>query len=107
MRPGKKPAKIPLYVQSIMDENDELKKEIRRLNEKLSYTSSPQDTLKYSLLGEIVHLRRMMEYDGDLLKEQKMLTEKQKVRADKAERELFNLKKWMSIKGIDIKDNYE
>jgi hypothetical protein len=49
----------------------------------------------------------MMEYDGDLLKEQKMLTEKQKVRADKAERELFNLKKWMSIKGIDIKDNYE
>ena len=52
------------------------------------------------LMGEVVRLRRAMEFDGDQIK---ALTK----RAEKAEHELAKLRTWVKIKGISLVENYE
>lgn len=65
-------------------------------DEELRHRQEDKNTM-YALLGEAVRLRRMMDTMGDDL-------EVYKKRAEKAERGVRNLKKWLEITGEEEPD---
>ena len=90
----------PLFVKKLYHENAYLKRKMEEDRKK-------DETMKYSLLGEVVHLRRMMEYDLDAIKERDAKIAALTSRAEKAEKELFNINKWLEIRKINLAQEYE
>ena len=83
---------------------DKKEREIRELHKQLDKKCEEyikvEKTPQYLLMGEVVRLRRAMEYDQDIIKG---LTK----RAEKAEHELAKLKAWVKVKKIPMKENYD
>ena len=97
---GRVKQKSPPDLAQVIAEREYFRRESEKRRVKFEAQHKEDVTKACLLMGEVVRLRRMMEYDGDKIAE---LTK----RAEKAEHELSKLKTWVRVKKISMVENYD